>query len=204
MAERNSSGKVPGYPGAQIRRSATCRSNRKPQTAVIFSPSIHPDPVIEGAVAASCQSLAGVQAFAEQCPGAPQAGHRAGNPRGMNTEDHEALYAVALKLYGAKDYERALPVGLALVAHEARSVKYAYLTGLCLQKLKRHREAAVMYLLALGQDATHAPSAFRMGECCAALGDDEASQQAYEHAVALGQANERYLHLQHAALARLN
>lgn len=171
---------------------------------MIFSLSTHPDPVIEGAIAASCQSLAGMQAFADQCSDALQAGHSAGDLRGMTSEDYEALYAVALKLYDAKDYERALPVSLALVAHEARSVKYAYLAGLCLQKLKRHREAAVMYLLALGQDATHAPSAFRMGECCSALGEDEAAQQAYEHAVELGRADERYLHLQHAALARLN
>jgi len=164
----------------------------------------HPDPVIEGAIAASRQSLAGLPAFAEQCSDALKAGHSAGDLRGMSTEDYEALYAVALKLYDARDYERALPVSLALVAHEARSVKYAYLAGLCLQNLKRHREAAVMYLLALGQDATHAPSAFRMGECCAALGEDEASQQAYAHAVELGRADERYLHLQHAALGRLN
>jgi len=164
---------------------------------------VHPDPAIEGAIAASCQSLAGMQAFAEQCSDALNAGHSAGDLRGMNTNDYEALYAVALKLFNAADYERALPVSLALVAHEARSVKYAYLAGLCLQQLKRHREAAVMYLLALGQDATHAPSAFRMGECCAALGEDEASRQAYEHAVELGRGDERYRHLQSEALARV-
>lgn len=171
---------------------------------MILSHPVHPDPVIQGAIAASCESLAGLPAFAGQCSDALQAGHSAGDLRGMNTRDYEALYAVALKLYKAKDHERALPVALALVAHEARSVKYTYLAGLCLQKLGRHREAAVMYLLALGQDATHAPSALRMGECCAVLGEHEASQQAYAHAVALGRADEHYLHLQHAALARLN
>ncbi|NIM41775.1 MAG: hypothetical protein GTN84_11845 [Hydrogenophaga sp.] len=168
------------------------------------SVSAHPDPVIDGVVTAACRSLAGMSALVDQCSTELNAGHSAGDLRGMNTRDYEALYAVALKLYDAADYERALPVSLALVAHEARSVNYSYLAGLCLQKLKRHREAAVMYLLALGQDATHAPSAFRMGECCAALGEDEAAQQAYEHAVALGRADERYVHLQHAALARLN
>lgn len=168
-----------------------------------LSPPAHPDPVIDGAITASCRSLAGLQACAEQCPDALNAGHSAGDLRGMNAGDHEALYAVALKLYEAKDHERALPVALALVAHEARSVRYTYLAGRCLQQLGRHREAAVMYLLALGQDDTHAPSAFRMGECCAALGEHEASQQAYEHAVELGRSDERYRHLQSEAMARV-
>lgn len=170
---------------------------------MIHSLPAHPDPVIEGAIAASCQSLAGMGTLLEQCADALRSGHSAGDLRGMATEDYEALYAVAMRLYEAGDHERALPVSLALVAHEARSVKYSYLAGLCLQKRQRYREAAVMYLLALGQDATHAPSAFRMGECCAALGETEEAQQAYEHAVALGRGDERYHHLQTEAMARV-
>ncbi len=170
---------------------------------MIHSLPVHPDPAIQGAIAASCRSLAGMDAVLEQCADALNTGHSVGDLRGMNSEDYEALYAVAMQLYEAADYERALPVSLALVAHEARSVKYGYLAGLCLQKLERHREAAVMYLLALGQDATHAPSAFRMGECCTALGEPESARQAYEHAVALGRGDERYRHLQSEAIARL-
>lgn len=167
------------------------------------TPPVHPDPVLQGAIAAACESLAGMNDFLERCSDALRAGHSAGELRGMTSEDHEALYAVAMALYEAKDHERALPVALALVAHEPRVLKYCYLAGLCLQRLGRHGAAVAMYLLALNQDSTHAPSAFRVGECCMALGDEEGARRAYEHAVELGRSDERFRHLQAEAMVRL-
>lgn len=164
---------------------------------------VHSDPATAGVIAAACQSLAGMHDFAEHNAHALQGGHSAGDLRGMRTQDYEALYAVAMALYGSADYERALPVSLALMAHEARSAAYSYLAGLCLHQLQRHREAAVMYLIALGQDAAHAPAALRLGECCAALGEHEAAQQAYGHAMELGRGHEHYRALQSEAMARL-
>lgn len=168
------------------------------------APPVHPDPVLQGAIAAACESLAGMSDFLERCSQALHAGHSAGELRGMSTDDYEALYAVAMTLYDAKDHERALPVALALVAHEPRVVKYCYLAGLCLQRLDRHRAAVAMYLLALNQDSNHAPSAFRVGECCVALEDEEGARRAYEHAVELGRVDERYRHLQAEAMVRLS
>jgi tetratricopeptide (TPR) repeat protein len=95
-------------------------------------------------------------------------------------------------------------VAMALVAHEPRVLKYSYLAGLCLQRLGRHRAAVALYLLALNPDSRHAPSAFRVGECCAQLGDEEAARRAYEHAVELGRVDEGYRHLQSEAMARLS
>ena len=171
---------------------------------MITPPPVHPDPVLQGAIAAACESLAGMSEFLGQCAEALNAGHSAGELRGMTAEDHEALYAVAMTLYDAKDHERALPVALALVAHEPRVVKYSYLAGLCLQRLRRHNAAVALYLLALNQDATHAPSAFRVGECCVGMGDEDGARRAYEHTVELARAKEDYRHLQAEAMARLS
>lgn len=165
--------------------------------------SAHPDPVLEDAISSACQWLAGLTDFAEQHAKALQAGRSAGDLRGLTAADHERQYAMAMVLYQAADYDRALPVSLALVAHEAHSAKYSYLAGLCLQKLQRHREAVALYLLALKQDASHVPAAFRMGECCAALGENDAARQAYEHVLALSRGDERYRELQSEAMARL-
>lgn len=171
---------------------------------MITAPPVHPDPVLQGAIAAACESLDGMQDFLDRCSAALQAGQTAGELRGMNSDDYEALYAVALQLHEAADHERALPVALALVAHAPHTVKYCYLAGLCLQKQGRHPSAVALYLLALNENAGHAPSAFRVGECCTAVGDGEGAQRAYEHAVELARGDERYRHLQSAAMARLS
>lgn len=165
--------------------------------------SAHPDPVLEDAIAGACRWLADLNGFAERHANALQAGRSAGDLRGLTADDHERQYGMAMALYQAANYARALPLSLVLVAHEARSAKYSYLAGLCLQKLQHHREAVALYLMALKQDAGHVPAAFRMGECCTALGESDAARQAYEHVLALSRGDERYRELQSEAMARL-
>jgi Flp pilus assembly protein TadD len=100
-------------------------------------------------------------------------------------EQLEAVYTVGCERVDREDFEGALDPMLYVVVHNPYEFRYQFAYGLCLHQLGQVADAAKHYGLAWMLDPSDAGTAFRLGECHAALGDQEAAAEAFETAKAL-------------------
>lgn len=119
--------------------------------------------------------------------------------RGINQEELEAQYAYAFELQQQGNHEEALEAVSLLLNLDAWQPKFHYLCGLCLQHLSQPAAAAKTYAQALLLDATDALTAYRMAECLAATGDQEAAKEALAAAINLSYAGDDQSHIKEVA-----
>lgn len=100
-------------------------------------------------------------------------------------EQLEVIYAQACAHVDEDDFEGALERLLYVVVHDPYDFRFQFGYALCLHQLGQVADAAKHYGLAWMLDPSDAGSAFRLGECHAALGDHEAAAEAFHTAIAL-------------------
>lgn len=100
-------------------------------------------------------------------------------------EELEAAYAQACAHVDREDFNSALELLLYVVVHDPYDFRFQFGYALCLHQLGQVADAARHYGLAWMLDPSDAGSAFRLGECHAALGDHDAAAEAFHTAIAL-------------------
>lgn len=102
-------------------------------------------------------------------------------------EQLECVYAKGCDSVEREDFQGALDDMLYVVIHNPYEFRYQFAYGLCLHQLGQVADAARHYGLAWMLDPSDAGTAFRLGECHAALGDRAAAAEALETAIELCQ-----------------
>jgi tetratricopeptide (TPR) repeat protein len=97
----------------------------------------------------------------------------------------EVIYEESCDLIDREDFEGAFDLLVYLVMANPYDFRFQFAYALCLQQFAQIADAAKHFGLAWLLDSNDAGSAFRIGECLAALGDRDAAAEAFETAIAL-------------------
>ena len=130
-------------------------------------------------------------------------GQTLGELKGIRAEELLALYRIAFGLCDQGSFEHALPIALQLVLHAPQEARYSFMAGACLQRLKQHEAAALLYTQSLKCKPSDAAAAYRIGECLLAMGSSDEAKQVLEAAVELCRGKFEYRKLQDLANERL-
>ena len=105
--------------------------------------------------------------------------------REVAEEQLEATFSAACDLVDSEDFDGAIDHLLSLVIHDPYDHRFQFGYALCLQQLGRFQDAAKHFGLACMLEPDEPATAFRLGECLAALGDRDLAADAFGVAIGL-------------------
>jgi len=165
-----------------------------------------PDPELNRLIQASHEML---QAFATALRSSPDAAAHittALHQASADPQDTAMLKAAVGRLFDEGDWFHALPLATRLLLMAPDDPTASYRLGTCLQRMGQHAQAlAVFARCALSEGDLPSPGPLlRMGECMAALGQDEAALNALDACLELARTNPQHAHLQAMATDKAN
>jgi tetratricopeptide (TPR) repeat protein len=170
-------------------------------TEYLHQPS---DPEVAELVERLTASLNDLPNTLAACRAQLEQGCKLGDLRGITTAEYAALYELARGLCDRQAFHHALPIALQLTLHDPANGRYAFMAGACLQRLRQHHAAALMYALACDVDADDAAAPFRLGECLAAIDRIEEARYFLNRAIDLSYGKWRCRALQDMARHKLD
>lgn len=93
----------------------------------------------------------------------------------MGRKDYDLLYALGSSHFNQGRDEAALEVFSLLVALEPMESRFHHAASTCLQRLGRHRDATLGYMVLKTLEPDNPEPLFRMAECLLALGERESA-----------------------------
>lgn len=126
------------------------------------------------------------------------AGRTLAEDRHLGDPELQARFAAARALADAGDFARAFSTAFELFLLQPGNRRFAYLSGLCLQRLDQPGHALAFFASA-GVGGQFPPALFSMAECYAALGHDKEAMQCFDEAVAQAKGKPRYQEMAEAA-----